>query len=373
MAGTVIQHLLEELKKIGINDIFGVPGDYAFPVNDAICNDPELRWVGCCNELNAAFAADGYARVHGAAALCTTYGVGELSAINGIAGAYAENLPVFHIVGAPAHAVQMRRGVLHHTLGNGEFDLFSKMTQPVVCASTMLTPENAIAETERVIRAALEQKRPVYIAIAGDFATTELSCQQPYKMPEPESDPKTLVTAVAAIMERLEQASQPVAMVGSLVGRYKLQEETQQLVETAGLPFSTLFMGKGTLSEKHPNFIGVYNGRLVAEDVCTFMESSDLVLSIGTICSDINTGAFTTNIDPANEIRIRPDHTLVGRAVYPNILMQDVIAELNTRLGSGKHRIPHPAFRSWRTCRQTGRRDQPGLALPSSGTILRAQ
>ncbi len=140
MAKTVILHLLERLKEIGITDVFGVPGDYAFPVNDAICNDGEMHWIGCCNELNAAYAADGYARIKGVAAVCTTYGVGELSAINGVAGSYAERLPVFHIVGMPKNSIQQKHSTMHHTLGNGEFDLFHKMTQPVVCASTILTP-----------------------------------------------------------------------------------------------------------------------------------------------------------------------------------------------------------------------------------------
>ena len=77
MTNTVIQYLLDRLKQLGIKDIFGVPGDYAFPINDAICNDQELRWIGCCNELNAAYAADGYARIKGMSALCTTFGVGS--------------------------------------------------------------------------------------------------------------------------------------------------------------------------------------------------------------------------------------------------------------------------------------------------------
>jgi indolepyruvate decarboxylase len=44
---------------VGITDVFGVPGDYAFTINDAICNDPEICWVGCRNELNTAYATDG--------------------------------------------------------------------------------------------------------------------------------------------------------------------------------------------------------------------------------------------------------------------------------------------------------------------------
>lgn len=69
---------------------------------------PNVCWVGCANELNAAYAADGYARVSGVGALLTTFGVGELSAINGIAGSYAEYVPVLHIVGAPCRGAQRR-------------------------------------------------------------------------------------------------------------------------------------------------------------------------------------------------------------------------------------------------------------------------
>ena len=148
---TVIQYVLSRLQALGITDVFGVPGDYAFPVNDAICNDPQMRWIACSNELNAAYAADGYARIKGMAALCTTYGVGELSAINGVAGSYAEHLPVFHLVGTPNMPVQSSRAIMHHRLGNGEYHLFRCMTESVVCGSAVMTPQNVAYETERLI------------------------------------------------------------------------------------------------------------------------------------------------------------------------------------------------------------------------------
>jgi len=155
MPKTVIEHVLGRLKEIGINDIFGVPGDFAFPVQDAIVDYPGINWIGCCNELNAGYAADGYARVHGIGAVSTTYGVGELSTINAISGACAEHLPVFHLVGMPNTPTQERRALVHHTLGNGEFEFFRNMTEPVVCASAIITPQNAAYETERLIAEAL--------------------------------------------------------------------------------------------------------------------------------------------------------------------------------------------------------------------------
>ncbi|MBL7630063.1 thiamine pyrophosphate-binding protein [Frankia nepalensis] len=116
-----------------------MPGDFAFAVQDAIVRHPGLEWIGCRNELNTGYAADGYARVRGIGALSTTYGVGELSAINAVAGSYAENLPVFHLTGMPAMPTQRARAKVHHTLGNGEFELFSHMAGPVVCAAAVMT------------------------------------------------------------------------------------------------------------------------------------------------------------------------------------------------------------------------------------------
>jgi indolepyruvate decarboxylase len=106
---TVIEHVLARLKAIGISQVFGVAGDCAFSVDAAVVESRDLEWAGCCNELNAAYAAGGYARVRGIAAVCTTYGVGELNAINGIAGAYAEHVPVFHLVGTPNLPTQAAR------------------------------------------------------------------------------------------------------------------------------------------------------------------------------------------------------------------------------------------------------------------------
>ena len=68
-----------------------------------------IRWIGCSNELDAAYAADGYARVRGCSLLSTTYAVAELSALNGVMGAKAERSCVFHLVGMPESATSSRR------------------------------------------------------------------------------------------------------------------------------------------------------------------------------------------------------------------------------------------------------------------------
>lgn len=139
---TVSTYLLDRLSELGIEHIFGVPGDYNLAFLDDVVAHEKLEWVGNCNELNAAYLADGYARIKGIAALITTFGVGELSAINGVAGSYAENVPVIKITGTPPTTVMENGALVHHTLGDGKFDHFSNMYREITVAQTNLTPEH---------------------------------------------------------------------------------------------------------------------------------------------------------------------------------------------------------------------------------------
>jgi indolepyruvate decarboxylase len=112
------------------------------------------------NATQQAYAADRYARIHRLGAVTTTYGVGELGAISGMAGAYAEHVPIFHLVGMPSMSTQAGHMLVHHTLGNGEFDFFRKMADAVVCASAIMTPQNVAYETKWLIAEALYHRRP---------------------------------------------------------------------------------------------------------------------------------------------------------------------------------------------------------------------
>ncbi|MGO8739114.1 alpha-keto acid decarboxylase family protein [Rhodoblastus sp.] len=360
MATTVIQYVLRRLHEIGITDIFGVPGDYAFAVNDAICNDPGINWIGCCNELNAAYAAEGYARIRGAGALCTTYGVGELSAINGVAGAYAEHLPVFHLVGAPNVAIQESRALMHHTLGNGEYDLFRRMSEPVVCAHAVMTPQNVAYETERLIAEAFYNLRPVYMAFPADLAAAPIAGEARPIAPPP-SDPDALAHVTEVIVETLERAGAACVLPGVLIARAGLQPALHELIDASGLPFATMFMDKSVLDETHPSYVGMYDGALMQPEVRAFVEQADAVLAIGTLMTDFNTGAFTSRLDPAKTIAVSQHRVRAGDKTFFNVELGDLLKSLTARLarrdwpkiaaktlgeatGSGDDRIDAPAL-----------------------------
>jgi len=331
MSKTVIEHVLSRLREIGIKDVFGVPGDFAFSLDDAICSRQDMRWIGCCNELNAAYAADGYARIHGMAGLCTTYGVGELSAINGVAGSYAESLPIYHLVGMPASRVQAAHRIVHHTLGNGEFELFYRMAEPVVCARTIMTPENCAAETERLISAALYHRRPVYMAFPSDYAVAPVvGAAEPHV--EPKSDPDALAAAVKAVLAALESAHTACILPGMLLSRNGLRAEATAFVTASNLPFATMFADKCVLDETLPNYIGMYDGKLMNEEIRAFVEGCDLVLGIGAVLTDFNSGSFTARIDRSKSVNILHHSVRVGEAVYGNVEMKDFLIALASQV-----------------------------------------
>lgn len=331
MTCTVIEHVLSRLADLGIADVFGVPGDYSFAISDAVCTSTRQRWVGCSNELNAAYAADGYARIKGMAAVCTTYGVGELSALNGIAGAYAEHLPVFHLVGTPNLKVQNARALMHHTLGDGEYGLFRRMAEPVVCAHAVITAQNVVYETERLIAEALYHRRPVYMAFPADQANLPV-VDKLAPFAKASSLDASLTRAAEAILEALANATKACVLPGILVSRVGATDALKSFVDNSGLPFATMFMAKSVLDEQHPGYVGMYDGNLMNPKVRDFVEQAELVIDVGSPFTDFNSGAFTSHLEPSRLISIEHHRVKVGAQEFPNVELADILAELAERV-----------------------------------------
>lgn len=130
---TLGRHLARRLVQIGVSDVFSVPGDFNLTLLDHLIAEPGLNNIGCCNELNAGYAADGYARCRGVGACVVTFTVGGLSVLNAIAGAYSENLPVICIVGGPNTNDYGTSRILHHTIGLSDFSQELRCFQTVTC------------------------------------------------------------------------------------------------------------------------------------------------------------------------------------------------------------------------------------------------
>ncbi len=335
---TVAQYAIERLAALGIEHVFGVPGDYAFAFDQAIEASGRVTWVGDANELNAAYAADGYARVRGAAILSTTYAVGELSALNGVMGSYAERLPVFHLVGQPSSKLQRARAVTHHSLGDGMFRQFQALSAASTCVVANLTPLNAIAEMERVIAEALTQRRPAYITAAQDCATlpvigTPVAGVPLAQVPRTPSDPASLDAAVAAITRRVAASKSTVVLPAYTIGRFGLQQQLVRFLDATGLSYATTPMDKAQVSETQPGFLGSYAGAFSSAGVQQAVEGAGLVLNLGGVAfADFNTGVWTDALDPGRMVTVWPDYVQVGTSTFGSVYLADVLERLTETL-----------------------------------------
>lgn len=332
---TVAEYTLQRLAALGIDKVFGVPGDYAFAVDDAVEQVDTLGWVACANELNAAYAADGYARIRGAAILSTTYGVGELSALNGVMGSKAHRLPVFHIVGMPSQRIQHLGLITHHNLGDTRYDRFQAISETACCVSAVLTPDNCIDELERVIREALRQSMPAYLVISqvdGGMPVigTPVAGVALDRIKRQRSDPTELAAAVAAITAKVAAAHSPIATITTLTARYGVAGKAAELVSRANLPVAITPNDKGVLDESLPQYIGLYAAQSSSPPaVREIVEQADLIIDIGGVMlTELNTGLWGAVLDTSGAICIHDNWIRSGTDVYLNVAIEDVLDAL---------------------------------------------
>ncbi|AYB87544.1 alpha-keto acid decarboxylase family protein [Salmonella enterica] len=325
---TVADYLLDRLVGCGIGHLFGVPGDYNLQFLDHVIDHQTLRWVGCANELNAAYAADGYARMSGAGALLTTFGVGELSAINGIAGSYAEYVPVLHIVGAPCSAAQQRGELMHHTLGDGDFRHFYRMSQAISAASAILDEQNACFEIDRVLGEMFAARRPGYIMLPADVAKkTAIPPTQALTLPVHEAQ-SGVETAFRYHARQCLMNSRRIALLADfLAGRFGLRPLLQRWMAETPIAHATLLMGKGLFDEQHPNFVGTYSAGASSKEVRQAIEDADRVICVGTRFVDTLTAGFTQQLPAERTLEIQPYASRIGETWF-NLPMAQAVSTL---------------------------------------------
>ena len=346
---TVVEYVIHRLADLGIDRAFGVPGDYAFPIDDAIESSGRMKWVVCANELNASYAADGYARRRGAAVLTTTYAVGELSAVNGMMGAKAHRVPIFHIVGAPSTRIQRQQLITHHTFGDGVYGNFFDISAACCGVSAHITPDNVVTEMERLISEAFRLSKPAYLLIPQDYALmpiqgTPVKGRRLPTVPRGKSNPAEVKAAVRAIVARLKKAKRPIAMPSFQVKRYHAQAQLLSLLKRTDLPFTLTSMDKGLVDESHPNYLGLYAGKDSSPSSAgKYALSADLILCLGEVLEeDFNVGSWSAFLDPARKVVIGPDYVKVGEQCFTSCMLPDVLAEL-ARSAPRVKKAKHPA------------------------------
>ncbi|KAF2966220.1 hypothetical protein GQX73_g7354 [Xylaria multiplex] len=315
------EYLFARLKQLGIGAIHGVPGDFNLTLLDYV-EPAGLQWVGNANELNAGYAADGYARIKGVGALITTFGVGELSAINAIAGAYAERAAVVHIVGTPDRPTQDERRLVHHTFNDGEFGRFAQMAVPVTVAQVDLKdPRTSPELIDHALRQCLLHSRPVYIQVPVDMVSAPVSAEPlrseirlPTAEPSAYSD-----SVIEQILERIYKAKQPVILVDGETRALGIVELVQKLVYLTGWASFTTAFGWGLLDETMPNVFGIYRGRFDTPAADTFVSESDLVFCFGPHFSTTNSYSKTSVPKAETAIHITHNEIRIGDKTFRDI------------------------------------------------------
>ena len=343
---TVGDYLLDRLAELGVSEIFGVPGDYNLAFLDHIVAHPTIRWVGNANELNAGYAADGYGRLRGMSAVVTTFGVGELSAANAIAGSYAEHVPVVHIVGGPSKDAQGTRRALHHSFGDGDFEHFFRISREITCAQANLMPATACREIDRVLSEVREHKLPGYILLSTDVARFPT---EPPEAPLPRypggTSPRALSMFIDAATELISD-NRLTVLADLLVHRLQAVKELEALLAADVVPHATLMWGKSLLDESSPTFLGIYAGAASAERVRTAIEEAPVLVTAGVVFTDMVSGFFSQRIDPARTIDVGQYQTSVAGKVFAPLEMGaalEALAEILRRRGISSPPVASPA------------------------------
>ena len=370
---TLGKYLFERLKQVEVSTIFGLPGDFNLTLLDKIYEVEGMRWAGNANELNAAYAADGYSRIKGLACLVTTFGVGELSAVNGVAGAYAEHVGLLHVVGVPSISSQANQLLLHHTLGNGDFTVFHRMSKNISHTTAFLSDsKTAPAEIDRCIRDAYVYQRPVYLGIPANLVDVTVSSsllENPLDLSLKPNNAEAEEEAVELTLKLIEESSNPIILVDACASRHNCKQETKELVEITQFPVFTTPMGKGTIDEGgvgglleddpssiekikkkldygnsvSSRFGGVYVGNLSHPEVKEAVESADLILSIGSLLSDFNTGSFSYSYKTKNIVEFHSDYTKIRQATFPGVQMKEALQHLLKKVGQAASKYkPQP-------------------------------
>jgi indolepyruvate decarboxylase len=323
---TIGEYLIQRLQDYGVGHVFGIPGDFVLQFYGQLEESP-LKVIGMTREDNAGYAADAYARVHGLGAVCVTYCVGGLSLCNSIAGAYAEKSPVVVISGAPGVEERRSNPLLHHRVRDftTQREVFEKIT---VASATLEDPLTAFREIDRCLEAAVRYKRPVYLELPRDRVQSRCPYVHQPATEQPKSDKDTLRESLAEAAELIAQSERPVVIAGVEMHRFGLSDDVVKFAEQNQIAMSATLLGKSVVSEKHPLFVGIYEGAMGRESVRKFVEESDCIILLGAFLTDIDLGIYTAQLNPSKCIYVTADELRISHHHFHDVLITDFVKGL---------------------------------------------
>lgn len=331
---SIADYLLTRLKQLNVTEVFQIPGDYVRNFTQALEHFAGVNAIGAVNELDAAYAADVYARTRGLGAVSLQYGVSTFSALNAIAGAYVERSPVVVISAAPGsdarQVTKMYDVLYHHSTGNlrADQEVYEHVT---VAAETLSTSVGAPEKIDNLLIAAITYKRPVYIACYKEV-WAELCPSPPNRALQPlvlKSEPAALNNAVDAAWAQITAAKNPMIFAGVEVLRHGLSGLLQQLIDASGFLYTTTSLGKTVLDEKGDKFIGTYSDAASIQSVRELVPQADCFLTLGTIITDDYLWFIENKF--ADMVLATTEQVRVGYFTYEGVTMKDFMEALLAR------------------------------------------
>lgn len=298
---TVGQYLVDRLHQLGLEHLFSIAGDYSIEWLNQYITPSGITIIEEVNEVNAGYAADGYARLKGIGALCVTYSAGALCAVNAVAGAYVEKVPLVLINGTPSIkktiTFEQTGFSAHHFISGRETDLQS-FEHITAAAIRVDNPDLAPMLIDYALTQCISERRPIYIELLQDMV--DLACEPPAGALKPArilSDETSLEQSLAKICGELESAEHPLIWVGVEIDRLGLQEKAMSLIQQLNIPFVTQLMSKAVLSEDDALFVGVLDGQASSTAVTDLARRSDFILALGVWLTDINSLGWSPDFD----------------------------------------------------------------------------
>jgi indolepyruvate decarboxylase len=352
-------YLTQRLEQLGVSHLFAVPGDYTSDLLAIVDDQSTITRVGTCNELNAGYAADGYARANGLGVVAVTTGVGALSLVNAVAGAWVEHVPVVVIVGTLSNTKLLdtidAAELFHHTLGAADTNVAVYRT--VTAAQERISdPLMAPMQIDRALITCISQKRPVLIEILEDCYYMPCADPQGSLAAVPAYTPWSVLTtlngpqyryaaqivgavngAATAAFNLLKAARRPLLWVGAEVAIYDLELPVEQLLQAVRAPYVSSLKGKSVLSESTAGYVGVYNGVFTAPYAQEFVSGSDCIIAVGVINDDLNFLSKTPNPSPGNPAQVFASGNCVkvGTQLFANVSLENFITALMQLIADG--------------------------------------
>jgi TPP-dependent 2-oxoacid decarboxylase len=335
----VASYLIQRLYDHGVRHIFGVPGDFVLGFYHELVQSNKLKVINTCDEQGAGFAADAYARINGLGVVCVTYCVGGLKVVNAAAQAFAEKSPVVVISGAPGIKERRKNPLLHHKVR--DFDTQQKIFEHMTIDSVLIdNPKTAAKDIDRVLSSAIRCKRPVYIELPRDMASAPISISREQytdsstyskttKVEEEyETDMDSMQEALAEATAMINSSKQPVIVAGIEIHRFGLQDKLLQLTDKTNIPVVATVLSKSVISEVHPLYLGVYEGAMGHQPVREYVESSDCLILLGALMTDINFSISPTPIEQSKSIYVTSEKLAIKHHNFENVLLQDFLTSL---------------------------------------------